>query len=363
MRSWGTSALAFVMLLVGVVALLSVTLPERFDDSPVVRRQVQSRSTKIGVHTRLTDEVEEWKVNKTLAMVREMGASYAVEFFPWAYIEPRKGSFDWKHADMVINRAYAEGLTIVARLDLVPDWARPKNSTPRYLAKEGYQEFGDFVYAFVKRYKGKVQRFIIWNEPNTAFEWGFQPVSPEDYVDLLQVAYKRAKEADPDAIVLSAGLAPTLEKSDLALNDLDYLQRMYDAGAREYFDAMAVHAYGGKYPPDDPPAPDKLNFARVTLVRQVMERNSDAGKPIVITEAGWNDHPRWTKAVRPLQRIDYTVRAYQKVDEEWPWVEAVAMWAFRLPWPARNYNDYYTFVDSEFNPKPVYDAVKKYARE
>ena len=46
---------------------------------------VQSINRKIGVHTRLTDEVEERKIKHTLQMVREMGASWIVEYFPWAY--------------------------------------------------------------------------------------------------------------------------------------------------------------------------------------------------------------------------------------------------------------------------------------
>src|SRR6185503_15888228 len=39
------------------------------------------------VHTRLTDEVDEWKIQRTLMMVREMGAKTIVEYFPWAYYE------------------------------------------------------------------------------------------------------------------------------------------------------------------------------------------------------------------------------------------------------------------------------------
>jgi polysaccharide biosynthesis protein PslG len=96
-------------------------------------------------------------------------------------------------------------------------------------------------------------------------------------------------------------------------------------------------------------------------VRELMIRNGDAGKPVYITEAGWNDHPRWTKAVRPAQRAAYTIQAYEKVLRDWPWVEMIAMWAFRYPRPAGTYQDYFTFVDSAFNPKPIYLAVQQYA--
>ena len=349
---------------IAAVFLLSfvgfVQPPER-DGDWVVRHRVEARSSIVGIHTRLTDEVEESKIRKTFQMVREMGATWVVEYFPWAYIEPSKGNFDWKHADMVVKAAYTEGLTLVARLDLVPDWARPKDTTARYLDAKHYSDYADFVRGFAARYKGRVMYYVIWNEPNTSFEWGYKPVSPKAYVELLKAAYLAIKGIDPDARIVSAGLAPTLEKSELALDDLVFLQGMYDAGARGYFDVLSAHAYGGKLPPDDPPDPNRLNFARTALLRQVMEVNGDGQKPIIITEGGWNDHPRWTKAVRPAQRVEYTVQAYRKAVQDWPWLQGLAMWMFRLPWPAHNYNDYYTFVGEDFSPKPVYEAVKRWA--
>jgi hypothetical protein len=83
--------------------------------------------------------------------------------------------------------------------------------------------------------------------------------------------------------------------------------------------------------------------------------------PIYITEGGWNDHPRWTKAVKPAQRIQSTIRAYQLV-EDWPWVEAAALWAFRYPWPTLTYLDYFTFVTADFEPKPIYLEVQRYSQ-
>jgi hypothetical protein len=328
---------------------------------PGERRPLESFHPTLGVHTRLTDEVEPWKIRRTMAMVREMGARWVVEYFPWTYIELAKGQYDWAHVDLVVEAAEAEGLILVARIDHVPAWARPPGTSDRYLDERGMREYGDFVAAFARRYQGRVSHYIIWNEPNTTFEWGFRPVDPVAYVALLKTAYQRIKAVDPRAVVLPAALAPTLERTAENLNDLDYLQRMYDAGAREYFDLMNIHAYGFQNPPDDPPAPDRLNFARAVLIREVMVRNGDAAKSALISEAGWNDHPRWTKAVRPAQRVEYTVRAIQKVETEWPWVVGLCFWNFRLPFPARNYNDYYTFVDQEFRPKPVYQAVRNYA--
>jgi hypothetical protein len=98
------------------------------------------------------------------------------------------------------------------------------------------------------------------------------------------------------------------------------------------------------------------------LLHEIMLRNGDSNKHVMITEAGWNDHPRWTKAVRSAQRIDYTMRAYEIALREWPWVDALCIWAFRYPRPASTYQDYYTFVGADFQPKPIYLEVQAYSQ-
>lgn len=356
MRHLGLATLGVVL----AVVLLSSSLVPASSGQPG-RTNLEAKHPILGMHTRLTDEVEPWKIQRTMQMVRELGANWVVEYFPWTYIETSKGQYDWAHVDLVVDAAAGEGLTLVARIDNVPAWARPAGTTDRFIDQKGIVDYGDFLAAFARRYRGRVSHYIIWNEQNTAMEWGFRPVDPEGYVALLKVAYTRIREADPNATVLPGGLAPTLETTKDNLDDLIYLQRMYDAGAAAYFDVMNIHAYGLKSPPEDPAAPSRINFARAALVRQVMERNGDGAKPAFISEAGWNDHPRWTKAVRPAQRIEFTVRAIQMAERDWPWLIGLSFWTFRLPFPARNYNDQYTFVDAEFRTKPVYDALQDWA--
>lgn len=317
----------------------------------------------LGVHTRLTDEVEEWKIQRTLQMVREMGASWIVEFFPWAYYQSEDGSVAWEHPDLVIGHAKANGLKVIARLGYTPEWARPPDSPLTYLDRNAYDDFAAFAALFAERYKDSVDYIIIGNEPNLSFEWGYRQTSPRDYVELLAAVYPAIKRADPKMIILAGALAPTIEPegSPWATNDLVYLQGMYDAGAAEYFDGLAVHAYGLTFPADAEPGPEILNFRRIELVRQVMVENGDEATPIYVTETGWNDHPRWTMAVKPGQRIQYTIDALEYARENWPYVKTLAIWAFRYPAPTRSYPDYFTLVTPEFVTKPIYDALKAYS--
>ncbi len=326
-------------------------------------RQVVSVNPKMGVHTRLTDEVEPWKILRTLEMVREMGASWIVEYFPWGYYEPSPGRYTWDHPDMVVDFAAHEGLTVIARLGYVPRWARPRDTTSTYLDEKHFDDFARFAATFARRYRHRVRYLIVWNEPNLSLEWGYRPVDPAAYTDLLCRTYRAVKAAAPEVQVLGGALAPTLAPpgSEWGMNDLAFLQAMYDAGAGACFDILAVHAYGWTFPPDAPPAEDAINFRRVELLRDLMVRNGDADKPIIITEGGWNDHPRWTKAVRPLQRVLYTLQAYEMV-RGWDWALAFCPWAFRYPRAARSYQDYFTFVAVDFTPKPIYVAAQAYAR-
>ena len=327
------------------------------------QQTVVTGNPKIGIHTRLTDEVEPQKIKQTLEMVRQMGAPWIVEYFPWAYSEPLPGVYDWTHADLVVDHANRQGLTVIARLGLVPEWARPADSATSYLAVQDYPAFASFVGAFVEHFRGRVDYIIIWNEPNLALEWGFQPISPEDYVLMLRQCYQAAKAANPQVQVLAGALAPTLAPagSEWGMDDLVYLRRVYAAGAADTFDILAVHAYGWVYPADFPPDPRVVDFRRTELLRRVMVEEGDSDKPIFITEGGWNDHPRWTRAVKPAQRITYTLQAY-RMAQDWPWCQVVALWAFRYPWATRSYLDYFTFVTPDFQPKPIYLEVQRYAR-
>lgn len=329
-------------------------------------QSVETVKSQVCVHTRLIDEVYEWKIQRSLQLVREMGADTIVEFFPWAYVEKADDQYDWESVDRIVRHARNQGIRIIARMGFVPAWARPNTderyTTLNYLPDDSLDEFAEFVAAFAARYAGIIDHIIIWNEPNLAFEWGYRPVDPMGYARMLQVVYAPAHTANPNVMILAAPLAPTLEPpgSPNGLNDLLYLEALLEADASRYFDALAVHTYGFTEPPEAEPEEDALNFRRAEMLHAIMQRYEN--KPVYITETGWNDNPRWTKAVRPAQRIAYTLQAYKWAEQNWPWLEKMCLWAFRYPAPTQGYPDNFTLVTPGFQIKPIYYAVQAYAR-
>jgi hypothetical protein len=348
---------------VGTLQFWSLRAPTRLHLPE--QQHVETTNPKIGIHTRLAGIPDEAIIAQALQQVREMGASWVVDLFPWSYVQPRsRYGYDWNGADMVISHASRQGLTVLARLDIVPQWARPNNSNDRYLDPDHYVDYANYVVAFLQRYRRYgVRHVIIWNEPNLSAEWGRRPPDPEAYAALLKVVYPKVKDAVPDAIVIAGALSPG---EDIGagldrLNDLKYMSLLYDAGAAPYFDMWAVHSYGDKSPPDAPPDASIVNFRRVEIIRDRMIARGDGNKKMIITEGGWNDSLRWSASVRPSQRLRWTVGAYE-LAKQWDWLAAVCLWQFGTPQPTYTYQDNWSFVAPDGTPKAIYWAVQAAAR-
>lgn len=332
-----------------------------------------------GVNVFLEQEVEDWKLRRSMEMIRDSGARWIRLHVPWADLEgPGKGKFlnprgedSWDKYDRIVGLAGEYGINVLARLDDPPDWTRTDNSVHNR-PPDNFDDFGDFVAAFVGRYRGRVRYYQIWNEPNVYPEWGNRPADAGSYVDLLKTAYLRAKEADPESVILAAPLAPTLGTPDgLNEGDLVFLQKMYDAGAADYFDVMSVNAYGLWTGPGDRRVEDeRTNFSRPLLVREMMVRNGDAAKAIWATEMGWNALPPDFPGPATHGRVNldrqagYTAAAYRRAQEEWPWMGVIFYWHFRM---VREEPEqvvyYYRMVEPDFNPLPVYEAFRRQANE
>jgi len=332
-----------------------------------------------GVNAFLEQEVEPAKVARSLDLVREAGFHFVRQEFPWEDLEiSAKGDFwdhkwdvsAWAKYDRIVDMARERDLQLIVRLDNPPSWSRADgNERGACAPPDRLQDYGDFVEAVVRRYRGKVRYYQIWNEPNIYPEWGKQPVDAAAYTRLLQEGYRRAKAADPNCVILSAGLAQTVEQGPDNLSDLVYLQQMYDAGARGCFDILAVMAYGiWTGPTDHRLGPERTNFSRPQLIRAIMVRNGDAGKPIWAMEIGWNaiprdhpDKPIYGRVTREEQ-ARYAVEAYERARREWPWMGVMNYWFFKRAGDSEKGQAFYYFglLEPDFTPWPAYAALRDY---
>ncbi|MSP14456.1 MAG: hypothetical protein EXR62_16070 [Chloroflexi bacterium] len=343
---------------------------------------LQTGVNPFGVNTFLEQEVEESKVRRSLEMIHHAGFTWIRQEFPWEDIEIHaKGDFQdrrnqpyhsaWDKYDRIMALAKEYHIEVVARLDNPPAWSRSQGDKIGTLAPpDNFDDYADFVAAVVSRYKGQLHYIQIWNEPNIYPEWGEQAPNPLAYTRLLRTAYQRVKAINPQIVVLSAGLAASLEESGRNMGDIPFLEQMYAAGAAESFDILAVMGYGlWTGPTDRRVSPDRTNFSRPMLIRQIMVQHGDANKAIWIMEMGWNTVPTDLPApygrVTPEQQARYAVLAYQRVIQEWPWVGVGFTWFFRRPTDQeKNQPSYYfRLVEPDFTPMPVYSAIQAFTQQ
>ena len=339
------------------------------------RAIVDTRVNPWGANAFLHKEVESWKKEKTFEMARDAGIAWIKQHFPWEEIErSQKGDFydhtwqkpTWQKFDEIVDLAEKYNLKLIVRVDRTPLWARREGAPPE-APPANFADFGDFVAVLAEQYKGRIAHYQLWNEPNLAHEWG-EPPNPQSYVDLLRTGYQRIKAVDPEIKVLTAPLAITLEHSPRAMVELDFLEQMYQHGAYDAFDIMSANAYGLEFPPTAPPDPTVLNFRRVELLREIMERYGDAHKAVWFNEYGWNASPPdmavekliWRR-VKEEEQAAWTVEGVEYGRANWPWAGVFCIWYLRqvgdIPPTASEY--YFRMVDPEFTPRLVYKAVQE----
>jgi len=341
-----------------------------------------------GVNVFLNEEAEPAKREQTVRLAAEAGFHWLRQEFPWQDIEIHgKGDFEdrrnpparsaWDKYDEVVALAEQYGMELIVRVSTPPAWSRARGEeVGAFAPPDNYADFGDFVYALVSRYRGRIRYYQLWNEPNIYPEWGSYPISPEQYTGLLKIGATRAREADPNVVIICGALASTIALQPAAappnnaLNDLLFLQRMYDAGAAPYFDIMAMQGYGlWSAPTDRRMHPRVMNYGRPQFVRDLMVANGDATKPIWISEMGWNAVPdavpdKRFGQVSLEQQARYAVLAYERARKEWPWAGVVNTWYFKRAsdeWFRQAKPEaYFRLADPDFTLQPVYFSLKAY---
>jgi hypothetical protein len=219
----------------------------------------------------------------------QAGVGWERVLFWWRGLQPN-GPHEWDtqyFPDDVLNEERVQGREIIGMLANAPDWANGGQGTvgvPQglYLPyNDANNLWGQFVHRIVSLYKGRIDHWIIWNEPDVwdpshpGYTWAG---SVEDYYQLLKVGYLAAKEANPQCTIHLAGLTFWW---DAEHSREQYFNRFLDVVAQDptapdhdyYFDVASLHIYFRT----------QSVYEIVTLFRQAM-RERGFEKPIWINE-------------------------------------------------------------------------------
>ena len=272
----------------------------------------------------------------TLARLRARGFGWVRQRLDWGKLEPTPGDYVWHSSDALLHEIRAADLIPVIVLDGSPAWARaPQDQPPTdnpFAPPEDMMTFARFAAAFAERYQRQLTYYQLWDEPNIAPHWGNRLIEPVGYAQLLRVTSQAIRNVDPNAVILSAALAPTRDRGHTAIDEIYYLQRLYAAGTAPYFDVLAIQPFGFGYTPTDAQIEvERLNFARAVLIRQTMVAAGDSATPIWAVRYGWNRQlaSPWA-TVTEADQLQFAIDALRITKREWSWLTAMA-WVIDQP--------------------------------
>lgn len=212
--------------------------------------------------------------------LQSIGGKVTSVTFDWVDREPEKGKFDWSYPDHAVEAAQKRGLKQFGYVGNTPGWALPSGIP----AEQGYRnpprddcekDFRNYCRKIADRYKGAVEMFQFWNEPNGC-SWIKDGCSNGEqyatYTKWLKIAYESLKEGNPKCVVA----AGALDYNSKVKQGYKYIEGMYSCGAKGYFDAISIHPYGRP-----------LHWQAVDDTYRVMKEQGDGDKGVWLTEWGY----------------------------------------------------------------------------
>ena len=189
----------------------------------------------------------------------QLGAGWTRVRFPWADMQPND-SGQWNTSfftDEQLNRELAAGREVVGLIVNTPPWALQDGNVPGvpsglYLREDDPNNvWATFVRRIVSQFAGRIDHWIIWNEPDIweasypGRTWGSDE---KDFLQLLRVAYNVIKQTNPNATV---HLSAFTYYWDTNYGRTPFFKRLLDAMQKDraaaehnyYFDVASTNLY------------------------------------------------------------------------------------------------------------------------
>lgn len=323
------------------------------------------------------------------ASMQALGATAVRMDFNWFQFEPAQDAFTWGHLDGAVASARAHGLKIYATVAYTPPWAatlptctisspdenqRCENKLPANVA-----DWVDAVTKVVTRFKGQIECWGPWNEPNLG---GFFQGTEDDFVDKIFLPAAAAiRAADPGAKICGpelAGLAASSswngKNGTCAFGgcirngwEIDLAHMLDRLGAQ--IDVVTQHTYQSDAAGVMSALLDgstSFGILQHDAIRNVVDAHGGAGKEFWLTETGWEHPPQGS-----MPEADVAARIadlYAKQEEV-----CAGTYAGSLKDPWRNWTRTYYFhfpydpgsgwgiVAQDGSPLPPYTALQGWA--
>lgn len=193
----------------------------------------------------------------------------------WLDLEPKRDIWNWERLDRIVIASRAAGAKILLPLQATPEWA---SSKPENNGSYGHganamptdiRLWENYVRKVVGRYKGKIEAYEVWNEPNLK---NFFDGTPGEMELLTRRAASIIREVDPSAKLVCASITGSY--------GIAWLKAYLATGIGRQCDVIGYHLYTHHQSPES-------ILPIIKSIRQVMSDMGVGNKPLWNTESGW----------------------------------------------------------------------------
>jgi len=292
------------------------------------------------------------QVIKGIQMLKAAGIQWFSIDAAWADTELQEGKYiaaKLNRLDLIVDLAEKDGLKAYLILFSTPQWASEKSEDKDFwaYAPKDWGTWSNYVKFIAQRYRGRITYWEIGNE----IDWEFWRSDLPKFAEYLKVAYKALKEVDPNNKVIMSGLAfdGTYVWQVLRPGADEYaLQKLYDAGVKDYFDIFAIHPYAHVWEDHIVKSLDSVNNAC-----KIMKANGDDNKPIWITELGAASSTLGS----PEKQAIYLEKIYTQLIKH-PKIEKIFWYNFRNTVTGGELQDGLGIINHDMTIKPAYEMLK-----
>ena len=168
--------------------------------------------------------------------LESMGTRWILRTFFWADIEPYPGEFDFLSLDAYVDTAEAAGLKVLGVLAYDNWWIHDDKNTHHYIPAEKIPYFLDYVRKTAEHFRGRVDAWAIWNEPNFHFWNG----TDAEFIELSRQTAEAIREVDSEVILIGGGFIRNLTSFGVPEK---FIRGLFESGAMDNVDVVAFHPY------------------------------------------------------------------------------------------------------------------------
>jgi polysaccharide biosynthesis protein PslG len=205
------------------------------------KKSSEITSSRLGVGFETLDR-DMWDANQAWPVLNELGVKWARVQTGWAKCEKQAGVYDFtwldEIVDKLIERSVSPWLSFSYGNQLYTPGAGVTGVGHPPLATEAERSaWQSYVRALVTHFRGRVDHYEVWNEPDLTSFWKTGPRAA-DYVDLVRLTAGPIRELQPAAKIIGGAIA-----WGMTAWSIKFLEDCMRAGMHELVDIVSYHGY------------------------------------------------------------------------------------------------------------------------